>query len=266
MGKSEKLPTINCVWIGREMGPLHAACLRSFIKHGHKVVLHCFEDVLDAPVGVEAFDANRLMKQNEIIAHKNTGSLSLAADIYRLRIQREGMGIYVDCDVYCLKPFQDEEYLFGWDLYDLNMGMLMEDLLCNAVLHMPANSKLLDLMLAAANNPHFIPPWEKPSRLRRMKIRAAIGFPKHLSSQRWGVIGPSALTYYAKEAGVIDHAKAPDIFYFYRPTTHRPLLTETGLRLSDLVTPRSWAVHLCNSGGVPKIAPKGSPLAEILET
>jgi hypothetical protein len=258
------LPVINAVWIGRTLGLVHAACLRSFLHHGHRVVLHAFDNVEDVPAGVEVFDASRLMDRSEIVAHHETGSLSLAADIYRLRILREGMGVYVDCDVFCLKPFSADEYLFGWDLYDLNMGMGMRDLLCNAVLGLPRNSRLLELMLRAAENKYFIPPWEKPSRRKRMALRAALGFPKTLSQQRWGVIRPWALTYYAIESGVIDRAKPPDIFYFYRPTTHRPLLTDPDLKLADLVTPRSWALHLCNSGGIPNHAPPGSPLDEIL--
>lgn len=51
---------INTVWIGKKLGPVHAACLRSFVRHGHDVVLHCFELPEDTPEGVRFFDAARL--------------------------------------------------------------------------------------------------------------------------------------------------------------------------------------------------------------
>ncbi|WOC15073.1 hypothetical protein [Pseudochrobactrum sp. MP213Fo] len=42
--------TVNSLWIGKRLGAVHAACLRSFIRHGHDVVLHAYgrpEDTLD---------------------------------------------------------------------------------------------------------------------------------------------------------------------------------------------------------------------------
>lgn len=66
---------INTIWIGGEMGPVHAACLRSFIRHGHDILLHCYERPKDAPHGVQFFDARKLMNENEIMRHKKTGTL-----------------------------------------------------------------------------------------------------------------------------------------------------------------------------------------------
>lgn len=270
MGKSEKLPTINCVWIGKEMGPLHAACLRSFIKHGHKVVLHCFEEVIDAPAGVELFDASRLMRPIEIVKHSKTGSLALASDIYRIRILTEGMGIYADCDVFALNPLEDQEYIFGWDSChawqpeDIASDDAIHGLVNSAVLKMPQGSDLLKEMQRATDDPYFIPPWLSRSRIRRRRLQKMIGLPVHISKQMWGVIGPTALTYFVRKLGLTSHVAAPDIFYFYRPENHRSLLNEQGLSLRDILTPRSKAIHLCASGGLPSKIVAGSPLAEML--
>lgn len=54
---------INSVWIGKKLGPVHAACLRSFVRHGHEVVLHTFERPEDTPDGVKIFDAKLLMDE-----------------------------------------------------------------------------------------------------------------------------------------------------------------------------------------------------------
>jgi len=46
------LPTINAIWIGPKPGPMNAACLRSFLRHAHRVALHCYASPSDVPDGV----------------------------------------------------------------------------------------------------------------------------------------------------------------------------------------------------------------------
>lgn len=114
------------------MGAIHAACLRSFVRNGHDVVLHSYSVSAGVPKGVRIFDASKLMCESEIIPHKDTGSLAIASDIYR--IQREGLDLYVDCDVYCLKLFLYQEYTFARE----------SDLQINPViLKLPQDCKLL---------------------------------------------------------------------------------------------------------------------------
>jgi hypothetical protein len=72
---------VNAIWIGDPMGPLHAACLKSFMGVGYRVILHAYSRVADAPPGVEYFDANKLMSSESIVRHSKTGSLALASDI-----------------------------------------------------------------------------------------------------------------------------------------------------------------------------------------
>ena len=42
--------------------------------------------------------------------YKDTGSLAIASDMYRYRVQREGLDLDVNCDVYCLMSFFNNEY------------------------------------------------------------------------------------------------------------------------------------------------------------
>ncbi len=265
-----QLPIANAVWIGRQLGPIHAACLRSFLKQGHRVVLHCFDDIADVPTGVEIFDASRLMKTEEIVRHHESGSLTLASDKYRLRLLAENMGLYIDCDVFCLEPIEMKEYIFGWDachawtISDTYHDRNIYGLINNAVLLIPSSSELLNKMLIAADDPFFIPPWLSESRKRRRRLRKALSFPVPVTKQEWGVIGPKALTYYIRELGLTHHVADPDIFYFFRPETHRSLLNTQGLSVRDIVTPRSKAIHLCSSGGMPDKITPNSPLEEML--
>ena len=243
---------VNALWIGNRLGPLHAACLSSFVRAGHRVILHGFDEIVDVPAGVEPFDASKLMSRSEIIRHKN-GSLALASDIYRLRILREGMGIYADCDVYCLKPFPDDEYLFGWE---------GNNLVGSAVLNMPADCELLTCMLDAAENPKFIPPWYSRHLRRKLILKRLFGRRITLSELEWGAIGPELLTYQLRRLGLDKLAKPPDIFYpLY--ATHNMLLNEPELSLDDLITPRSLALHLWSSQAIAGEIQPGSVLDEI---
>jgi hypothetical protein len=232
----QTVTTINSLWIGDRLGEVNAACLRSFIRHGYRVVLHCYDRPVDTPKGVELFQASKLMKPEEIVRHK-TGSLTLSSDIYRYRILREGMGIYVDADIYCLRPLPEDEYLMGFE---------RDDHVNNAVLRIPPNSKLLTDILQASENPHFIPPSKKRSRRMIGHLRRAIGFPIHVSNRGWGVIGPRLITYLVRRDGLQDIVQPIDVLYplHFENTS---LLFSRGLRLVDITSSRSCTIHLMNS-------------------
>ena len=245
---------INSVWIGNELGPVHAACLRSFVRHGYDIVLHCYESPVDLPDGVRLFDAAKLMPREQIFRNKRTGSLAMAADIYRYRMQREGMGLYVDCDVYCVRPVSFRDYMFGWE---------MQGSINNAVLKLPQNSELLSLMLEAADDPYFIPLWYSPAKYGFQQLRKRLGLPRHVSHCRLETLGPSLLTYMVNKLELAHQAQAIDI---YSPLHlgHTPLLFEPALHLNDLITPRTQLIHLYNSALKGKEIPAQCPLRDIL--
>lgn len=253
LGKVIRL-IVNTIWIGGELGPIHAACLRSFVRQGHDVVLHTYARPHDTPDGVRLFDANKLMKQEEIVLHKKTGSLTLAADRYRYRILREGMGLYVDCDVYCLQPFPQDQYVFGWE---------DDDTINNAVLNMPHDSELLKHIIKASEDDFFIPPWRGKNKILYARLCKAIGLPVHVSRQKWGTIGPRLISYCVKELGLEDEASPLDVFY---PVYFKQLdlLYERGLTIADITTPRTLGVHLYNSLLKDRSVVAGSPLHAIL--
>lgn len=245
---------INSLWIGGEMGAVHAACLRSFIRVGYKVVLHCYEKPSDAPSGVDFFDASFLMRPDEIVRHKSTGSLALASDIYRYRILREGLGIYVDADVYCLKPLPESQYLLGYENTKRVNG---------AVLGVPQDSRMLADILRASEDPYFIPPWLNQRKRGLAEFKKSIGFPRHIARQGWGAIGPSLLTYLVEKNELSRNVQPIDILY---PLHYGQvcLLFERGLGVADIVTSRSCAVHLYNNSIKDRDVVPDTPLHEII--
>lgn len=244
---------VHSLWIGNRLGEVHAACLRSFVRNGYEVILHSYCKPDDTPSGVKIFDANKLMREDEIIRHQS-GSLALASDIYRYRIQREGLGLYVDCDVYCLKPFEDSDYVLGWEDHKTVNG---------AVLKVPQDSEMLKKMLEASENPYFIPPWLSMRKTRIAKLKKLVGRPKHISNQHWGAIGPLLITHLVSELGLGSRVSSIDTYYPLHHH-HTPLLFQAGLRVEDLVTPRTVAVHLFNASMNNRHVIEGSPIHEII--
>ena len=58
--------------------------------------------------------------------------------------------IWVDCDVYCRRPFDfDGDHVFGWE---------KPGLVCNAVLGLPNDSKTLSGLLKFFEDPYAIGP------------------------------------------------------------------------------------------------------------
>lgn len=252
-----QLPVINTFWVGPRLGDLHAACLQSFVRQGHRTVLHVYEAPEDAPLGVELADASKLMNKDRIITYEKTGSLAFAADIFRFELQAAGGGIYVDCDCYCIRPLDDDDYIFGWE--DNNF-------IATSVLKLPADSPTVAAMRAIPT-PGFIPPWEKKRRKLQYRFMAAIGRPVPLGKMRWATMGPRGFTYYAHKHGIAAKAQDIDVFYPLNPSNFQRLKAP-GLTIEDIATPRSRIIHLWNEMLRHDTAEMavGSPLDRILQS
>jgi len=250
-----QIETINAFWIGPKLGPMTVACLRSFLRHGHRVILYVYDEPDDVPAGVELADAARFLPRERIRQYRKSGSHAFAANQFRYEALAAGVGLYVDCDCYCVRPVEVADYIMGWESHSH---------ICNAVLKLPVGSPLLEEMRSIFGRKSFIPPWLPRKAKRRYRIRAAIGLPVALNDMEWGTTGPLGLTHYAREFGVADRASPPDAFYSLAPG-HAKLLFEEGLTIHDLTTPRTRIVHLWNEYTRHLKAPApGSPLAQIL--
>ncbi len=174
------------------------------------------------------------MPESAIIRYRKSGSYSLFSNLYRLKILEAGLGLYVDCDVYCLKPIPDKDYIFGFET---------DKQLNGAVLKLPSDSDVLKNFLAATSKRAFVPPWFKTSRRWPLNVRRAIGMPVTVDKLPWGTLGPSALTYFAREAGVIDRGEPADVFYAV-PYNRVGLFVDPGAQVDDLISSRTLCLHL----------------------
>lgn len=234
----KNLPDIHALWVGEKLGVLAACCLKSFMQRGHDVFLHTYNEILDIPDGVKVLDANIIIKKEKIIKHKKTGSYALFSDIFRYELLKylKGEGIYVDCDVYCVRPLKQEDYVVAFE---------DDNKINGAILALPVGSQVLASLLKAAYDPYFIPPWYSKSKQFRLKLKKILGLSRHVSEMPWGVIGPEAITYFFKQLNLIDYVKPMDVFY---PVHYQCVskLFDPDLRIEDIISHRTQCIHLYN--------------------
>ncbi|MFV1602133.1 MULTISPECIES: glycosyltransferase family 2 protein [unclassified Phaeobacter] len=232
------LPVIASLWIGGNLSYLEQTCLKSFADHGHRTLLYTYETVDNCPPGVELMDANRIFPASDFIRHKVSGSPAVHADAFRYKMISMQNVIWVDADVLCVKPwdFQDQ-WVFGWE----KPGRLV----CNAVLGLPRFSRTLQRLNTFCENEYPIPPWVKGEERAALEAAHAAGNPVHVSELKWGVWGPSALTYFLNETGEMAHVK-PQMAFFQISFKERRNLLSPGYTVEKKIDEGCYGVHLWN--------------------
>jgi hypothetical protein len=251
------------MWIGPSLGPIHAACLRSFLRLGHQVVLYCYYKPSDVPQGVELADARDLLPESSIIRYGGKGSFSLFSNLFRYEILRAGLGLYVDCDVYCLKPIENADYIFGWEKYANFVRQIN-----SAVLKLPQDCPALQ-QLCEIKHGRWPPTWLPRNKLAIPRWRWLLRPPRGralLEQLPWGTTGPIALSYLLHRHGLEQHAKPIDVFYPIPGIHVSTLLVDPNLSLEELITHRTIAVHIFNEHfrNLGTDIPSSSPLGRII--
>ncbi|MCP9480976.1 hypothetical protein NNA36_03275 [Shimia sp. CNT1-13L.2] len=229
-----KLPEIASLWIGGQLTWLEQLCLKSFADAGHHITLYSYEKIPNIPEGVHAGDANEIFPGNPMYRHARTGSPAIHADLWRLNLLKKTDKIWVDADIYCYRPFNfTRQSVFGWE---------KDDLVCNAVLGLPKNSKALNMMLEFFEDEYAIGPWLKPWQQAELQAEKDAGRPVHMTEQNWGFTGPAAVTYFLKKSGEIKYAEPVEAFY---PISfkHRNHMIMGKFNIEDELTEDTKGVH-----------------------
>ncbi len=248
----------NSLWIGHGLGPLERTCLASFVEIGHPVRLYAYEDLSGVPPGVEVRDARAVLPHAAVARHLATGHFSLVANRFRYLLQRADLGLWIDCDLLCLRPIPDAPFVFGrQDERRIN----------NAVLRIPHDEPILSDLLASFESPNWIPPWEPLRRRIRYAIRRRLQPGFGVADMPWGTTGPNALTYHLARHGLTDRALPRDAFYPVSLREAGALLTPDHAAVRASVTDRTLCIHLWNKAlseqtGPP---PRGSFLEAVIE-
>ena len=203
MTMTTELEPCHALWIGEWLGPVAGACLRSFVRVGHPVVLHCYDEPRDVPDGVVLSDAATLVPRDRVFTHAKTGSYALFSNYFRYQIMQRSLAC-MSTATSCVRPVPTRSYFFGLQDAETING---------AVLKLPSGSPLLGDLTALFDQGVFAPPWYSRQRRLTQYIKTLFGRHADLAHAPWGVAGPVALTWFAKKHGLRDWAQPMDVFY-----------------------------------------------------
>jgi hypothetical protein len=229
--------TLNTLWVDGSLGYIEQVCLTSALSVGHKVRLYTYEEVKNIPDGIEVQDANKILPKQHMIQYRKNSSYALGADIFRYELLRLGKGIWVDADVYFIKPIQfDCDVLFGWeDSKYIN----------NAILYFAPNANILKQLQSFINSDPVVPPWWSKEDQEEQQILYLNGQHKTLENLPWATTGPKAITYFARLLDLDKFAKPPQVFYPVHWTKAERLF-DPNFFYTSAISEDTLAIHIWN--------------------
>jgi hypothetical protein len=258
-GDATDLPRLNTLWVEGSLTYVEQVCLSSAVRLGHPVTLYTYYGVDRVPPGVDVRDGREVLPEPRLLKHREKNSWSLGSNIFRYQLMREGRGVWIDADLYFIKPLHldDRDLLFGWQ---------KEGLVNGAVLYASPTNPLVEGLFNYLNQEHLVP-WWMPWRKRVFyELRPKLGLrPLRLEEHKWGIAGPRAITYVARELDLLRHAEPADVFYPYGPKRARDAFAPA-MDILARTSPRTVTVHLWNEvikGFKRAPPPAGSFVAEI---
>lgn len=239
VGDAGGLPRLNTLWVEGALTYVEQVCLRSAVELEHPVTLYTYHGVDGVPAGVEVRDGREVLPEHSLVKHRARDSWGVGADLFRYELLRQGRGVWIDADVYLLRPLHidGKPILFGWQ---------RPRLINNAVLYAEADGVLLRGLADYLAQEHLVPWWLPLHKRWRYAIRPWLGLrPLELADNRWGITGPRAVTYVARQCGLGDYAEPPDVFYPFGPKWARDVF-DPAADVRAHFTERTRAVHLWN--------------------
>jgi hypothetical protein len=93
---------VNSLWIGKTLGPIQHASIRSYLENDHEFHLYTYNELSDTPEDVVIKDANEILPSNQIFFdHKS--SYQTFISWFKLVLLYKVGGWWVDSDTLCLK-------------------------------------------------------------------------------------------------------------------------------------------------------------------
>ena len=169
-------------WAGSRMSAFEVACLSSFVRHGYSTTVYSYRDIENLPTGVSLRSASEIVEEKYTSAFliKGIPSLSHFSDLFRYRLFQATDEIWVDSDMYLLRPFD-------FELPATLLARETERSLCGAIMRLDRNDAALHRLV--------------------QQTEAVAG--RELT---WGATGPRLLTtVFGPE--VVTNAYGPELFF-----------------------------------------------------
>lgn len=230
------LPIANLLWVEGQLGPIERACLRSIVAQGHRVDLWHYRPLSGVPEGVNLRDGGEVVATKRLFRHIPTGSYALFSDLFRYEVLRQNRGIWLDCDVYLLKPIPlGDGHILGWG---------QPGVVASAVLALPAGSPLLAELIGYFDA-RRIPPWLPLLWRLRYWLQRALHGQYRIETMPWGNLGPHAVTRLVAKHGLL-HKVRPLAAFSPWTWQEADWIFRSEAKLEDRITPETLGVHLFN--------------------
>lgn len=105
------------LWVGGPLGTLERLSLASFVRQGHPLRLHTYDDVGAVPAGVQRVDGRAVLPESEIARCRSAdgrGSWSAFSNRFRYALLAEQGGPWCDTDVVLTRPLHFSPGLAQW--------------------------------------------------------------------------------------------------------------------------------------------------------
>ncbi|NVD44751.1 hypothetical protein [Qipengyuania atrilutea] len=227
---------------------------------GHEFTIWSYEPdkLQNVPPGTDLRDAAEVMPQERLLRYRDSGSVALGANLWRIELLDKGYGCWVDMDLVFLRPFDfGQDYIYGWEY---------EDWINNAILMAPQGSKMVD-DLKKIPQPNRRPPWYGPKRSLAFYWSLLRNGGMELEDYPWGTFSAGLVTYVVKRNRLSHYASAPEVFYPVRWKDARKVY-EPAEVVEAMLTEETRTVHLWHSrleGLRDAPPPKGSFIDKMCE-
>lgn len=236
-GAERQLVQLASYWEG-PAGWMERLCVRSMLRHGHPLTIYSYKpDAVRAlDLGADVQDARDIVPENHPInRYRAVGHFALMSNLFRLELQRQSRGIWVDLDCLFLKPLAPTSpYVFG-----RVAGLKLN----GAVLGLPAGAPMVEDYMSSITAVPLRTPWATLRRRLWRDLEILTGHPMPPPAVQTN-IGPRALTYFAKKHGVLSHAVARDVFYPVGTSDAHILVDSDDRKSRAAITDKTVIVHL----------------------
>ncbi|MGH1331728.1 MAG: hypothetical protein ACRBBK_12665 [Paracoccaceae bacterium] len=250
----KKPPALLTLWISGPLDFVSVSCLKSAIRFGHDVHLYSYGDIPNIPKGVSHKDARSIIPEDEIFLYDGIeqpslfGSVGPFSDAFRYRSQILNRGVWMDTDMYFLQRIDlSPSVILAWEKpkKDALTTNWRSNLIGGALLKLPPKSALTSDLVRLTSKPYQMPPWLSQQRQKEVldKLQGRPFFPGAVT---YATVGPVALTYFARERGML-HDVLPSSHYY--PLFFREI-ERLGERYEDFcasLPQETKTIHIWNS-------------------
>lgn len=199
-------PDISSLWIGGTLSYIELLSLRSMVDWGHRVRLYHYEPITNAPDWLELDDANKVLPLSAEQLKDYGDSLTIISNFFRYHLMAKTKEVWCDCDVYFLRPLQDEEIII------FNEKVRPIRTVATSLLRLPKDSDAVKGLIKLFETDKPVIPDsryffdERGSKRADLELLGGNGN-VHVRDMAWGTTGPRALSYFIDTTGLSKYGK-----------------------------------------------------------